>query len=177
MSKNWRNERDSLSQQRDEGSVREALRIAVAQPRCVSHDVAANVEAHVELIRAARARVVVFPDLGLAICRDTGIAEHARRTAALDIHGYVAGVVHSAEEAAVHGERARNVATEHGVWAATAAFAGPTGGGFPQTSGRSGIWSATGELLAEAGKDPGELACHTFEPGSWQGRDPIPTVA
>ncbi|MET8870767.1 carbon-nitrogen hydrolase family protein [Nocardia sp. NPDC004604] len=232
--------------------MRKALRIAVAQPRCVSHAVAANVQAHVELIRAARARVVVFPEmsltgyeldadivapqdirlapivaacadtgtialvgaptpgpsigilavdhrgasvvyrkvylhgsesdrfrsgeptalevdgwrLGLAICRDTGIAEHARRTAALDIHGYVAGVVHSAEEAALHGERARNVATEHGVWAATAAFAGSTGGGFTRTSGRSGIWSTTGELLAQAGPDPGEFACHTFEPGS-----------
>ncbi|MFJ9775650.1 nitrilase-related carbon-nitrogen hydrolase [Kitasatospora sp. NPDC101157] len=96
--------------------------------------------------------------LGLAVCRDTGIPEHAARTAALGIDGYVAGVVHADHEAGVHGERARRVAAEHGVWVATAAFAGPTGGGFRRTSGRSGIWSADGTLLAEAGTAPDEFA-------------------
>jgi predicted amidohydrolase len=41
------------------------LSIAVAQPRCVAHDVAANASAHAEAIEAARARVVVFPELSL----------------------------------------------------------------------------------------------------------------
>ena len=230
--------------------VREALRIAVAQPRCAAHAVAENAVAHAELIRAAKARVVVFPEmsltgyeldaeviaphddrlapivdacarartvalvgapvpgphigvlavdhrgasvvyrkaylhdsesarfrpgepavlevdgwrLGLAVCRDTGIAEHAERTAALGIDGYVAGVVHSADQVGLHGERARRVAAEQGVWVATAAFAGPTGGGFDRTSGHSGIWSATGALLAETAAEPGEFACHTFDP-------------
>ncbi|MEV4123561.1 carbon-nitrogen hydrolase family protein [Nocardia sp. NPDC049707] len=229
--------------------MRKALRIAVAQPRCVAHDVAGNANAHAELIRAANARVVVFPEmsltgyeldaeviepqderlapivaacaqtntvalvgapvpgpsigilavdhrgasvayrkvylhgsedarfhpgepavleidgwrLGLAICRDTGISEHADRTAAYGIDGYVAGVLHSRDEAELHSERARRVAADHGVWAATAAFAGPTGGGYDKTSGRSGIWSATGMPLAEAGTEPGDFACHTFE--------------
>lgn len=102
--------------------------------------------------------------LGLAICRDTGISEHAERTAALGIDGYVAGVVHSGDQVGLHGERARRIAADHGVWAATAAFAGPTGGGFDRTSGHSGIWSATGALLAEAGAEPGEFACYTFGP-------------
>ncbi|MFC4913303.1 carbon-nitrogen hydrolase family protein [Actinomadura gamaensis] len=101
--------------------------------------------------------------LGLAICRDTGIPEHAARTAALGIDGYVAGVVHSGQEVHVAGERARRVAAEYGVWAATAAFAGPTGHGFDRTSGRSGIWSASGETLAEAGPAPDEVASHTFQ--------------
>ncbi|WP_431775057.1 carbon-nitrogen hydrolase family protein [Streptomyces cucumeris] len=220
--------------------MRQPLSIAVAQPRCAAHEVAANAVAHAEAVRAADARVVVFPEmsltgyeldaapvspederlapivaacagtgalalvgapvpgphigilavtgdgarvayrkvhlhgdegvhfvpgehavidvdgwrLGLAICRDTGIPEHAARTAALGIDGYVSGVVHGEDEAGVHGERARRVAADHGVWVATAAFAGPTGGGFARTSGRSGLWSAGGELIAEAGTAP-----------------------
>lgn len=224
------------------------LSIAAAQPRCVAHDVAANAVAHAEAVRAANARVVVFPEmsltgyhldaamvapdderlapivaacaetgtlalvgapvpgphigvlavdgngarvaygkvylhggesdvfvpgepavievdgwrLGLAVCRDTGVPEHAAKTAALGIDGYVCGVVHADHEAGVAGERARRVAADHGVWVATAAFAGPTGGGFDRTSGRSGIWSAEGDLLAEAGDAPDEFARAVF---------------
>ncbi|MER7791377.1 carbon-nitrogen hydrolase family protein [Streptomyces sp. NPDC097640] len=229
--------------------MEQRLTIAVAQPRCVAHDVRANAAAHAEAVRAAGARVVVFPEmsltgyeldavpvapdderlapivaacaeagtvalvgapvpgpcigmlavdgegaravygkvylhgseaahfvpgepavievdgwrLGLAICRDTGIPEHAARTAALGIDGYVAGVVHADREAGLHGERARRVAADHGVWVATAAFAGPTGGGFDRTSGRSGIWSSGGELIAEAGAAPDDVARAVFD--------------
>lgn len=100
--------------------------------------------------------------LGLAVCRDTGVPEHAARTAALGVDGYVAGVVHADHEAEVHGERARRIAADHGVWVAMAAFAGPTGGGFDRTSGRSGIWSADGELVAEASSAPDEFARAVF---------------
>ncbi|GAB7052186.1 carbon-nitrogen hydrolase family protein [Catenuloplanes indicus JCM 9534] len=42
------------------------MRIAVAQPECVAHDVAANARAHAALVRrAADARVVVFPEMSL----------------------------------------------------------------------------------------------------------------
>ncbi|MFD1151137.1 carbon-nitrogen hydrolase family protein [Saccharothrix hoggarensis] len=41
------------------------ITIAVAQPRCTPHDVAANVVAHAEAVRAAGARVVVFPEMSL----------------------------------------------------------------------------------------------------------------
>ncbi|QLJ06322.1 carbon-nitrogen hydrolase family protein [Streptomyces sp. NEAU-sy36] len=225
-----------------------SLSIAVAQPRCTDYDVTVNAVAHAEAVRAARARVVVFPEmsltgyrldaapvspdderlapivaacaetgtlalvgapvpgprigvlavdadgarvaygkvhlhgseaahfvpgehtvievdgwrLGLAVCRDTGIPEHAAKTAALGIDGYVAGVVHADHEAEVHGERARRVAADHGVWVATAAFAGPTGGGFDRTSGRSGIWSADGRQVAEAGVAPDQIARAVF---------------
>jgi predicted amidohydrolase len=43
----------------------EPLDIAVAQPRCVAHDVAANARAHAVLVREAAARVVVFPEMSL----------------------------------------------------------------------------------------------------------------
>lgn len=39
--------------------------IAAAQPRCTARDVAANARAHAEAVRAARAGVVVFPELSL----------------------------------------------------------------------------------------------------------------
>ncbi|MBT2488015.1 carbon-nitrogen hydrolase family protein [Streptomyces sp. ISL-96] len=228
--------------------MEQPLSIAVAQPRCAAHDVTANALAHAEAVRAADARVVVFPEmsltgyeldaapvypdderlapivaacaetgtlalvgapvpgprigilavdghgvrvaygkvylhgseaihfvpgepavvevdgwrLGLAVCRDTGIPEHAAKTAALGIDGYVAGVVHADHEAEVHSERARRVAADHGVWVAVAAFAGPTGGGFDRTSGRSGIWSAEGELIAEASAAPDGIARAVF---------------
>ena len=47
-----------------------------------------------------------------------------------------------------------------------AAFAGPTGGGFDRTSGRSGIWSAEGTLLAKATAAPDDFARATFTKGS-----------
>ncbi|MBV6696836.1 hypothetical protein KV557_06810 [Kitasatospora aureofaciens] len=46
------------------GSERELV-VAVAQPRCVAYDVAENAVAHAEVVRAARAPVVVFPELSL----------------------------------------------------------------------------------------------------------------
>lgn len=74
----------------------------------------------------------------------------------------MAGVVHADHEAEVHGGPARRVAADHGVGVSTAAFAGPTGGGFDRTSGRSGIWSADGELVAEASAAPDEIARAVF---------------
>jgi predicted amidohydrolase len=43
----------------------EPMEIVVAQPRCVSHDVGANAVTHAAVVRAAGARVVVFPELSL----------------------------------------------------------------------------------------------------------------
>lgn len=45
--------------------MREPLTIAVAQPVCHSGDVAANARAHAGAIRAAGARLVVFPELSV----------------------------------------------------------------------------------------------------------------
>lgn len=41
------------------------LTLAVAQPPCVAYDVAANALAHADAIRAAEARVVVFPEMSI----------------------------------------------------------------------------------------------------------------
>lgn len=233
--------------------MREPLVIAVAQPRCVPYDVAANAVTHAAAIRSAGARVVVFPELslagyeldapaiepddpglapvveacgetgslalvgapvqgeagrsyigmlavdgrgarvvyrkmwlggaeperfspgsepaaidvdgwrlGLAICRDTGIARHASDTAALGIDAYVAGVLESAEDAAVPDERARRVAAGHGVWVAIASFAGSTGGGYDRTAGGSGIWARDGAVVVRAGPEVGAIVRATL---------------
>ncbi|WP_434743889.1 carbon-nitrogen hydrolase family protein [Micromonospora sp. SH-82] len=221
--------------------------VAVAQPYCVPYDVSANALAHAEAVRAAEARLVVFPELsltgyhvdapvvdptdrglavivdacaatgsvalvgapvpgpggpsigvlavdatgarvayrkmhlgtaetgrfvpgarpavlvvdgvrlGLAVCRDTGVAAHAAATAALGMDAYVAGVLHTADEAALHGERARRVAADHRVPVVTASFAGGTGEGYDRAAGRSGIWAADGTPVVEAGPEPGAV--------------------
>ncbi len=96
--------------------------------------------------------------LGLAICKDTGIPQHATDTAALGIDAYVAGVLESAEDAAVPDERARRVAADHHVWVAVASFAGSTGGGYAEAAGRSGIWTPGGVVVARAGPETGAVA-------------------
>jgi predicted amidohydrolase len=100
--------------------------------------------------------------LGLGICKDTGVPQHASETAALGIDAYVAGVLESADDAAVLDERARRVAADHGVWVVLASFAGSTGGGFAEAAGRSAIWSADGVVVARAGPEPGAVARATL---------------
>lgn len=233
--------------------MRNPLVIAVAQPLCVSHDVALNAVTHAAAVRSAGARVVVFPELsltgyeldataitaedprlspiveacaeeeasalvgapvqgeagrshiatlaidgtgstvayrkmwlgaaeserfapgdgpavydvdgwrlGLAICKDTGVAQHAADTAALGIDAYVAGTVKSADEGVRQDERARRVATDHRIWVAVASFAGSTGGGYAEAAGRSGIWRSDGVAVAQAGPKAGAIARATL---------------
>jgi predicted amidohydrolase len=232
---------------------RQPLAIAVAQPRSVSNDVAANALIHADTIRAAGARVVVFPELsltgyeldaspiavddprlepiveacaetesialvgapvedetgrpnigllavddggarvvyrkvwlggdepgrfspgsgpavlevdgwrlGLAICRDTGVPQHAADTAALGMDAYVAGMLELAEDARIPEERALRAAADHGVWVAFASFAGSTGGGYSNAAGGSGVWSSEGVAVARAGNATGEIARATL---------------
>jgi predicted amidohydrolase len=100
--------------------------------------------------------------LGLAICKDTGIRQHASDTAALGIDVYVAGVLESMEDAARQEERARRVATDHQVWVAVASFAGSTGGGYTQAAGRSAIWGPDGGLVTQVGSETGAIARATL---------------
>jgi predicted amidohydrolase len=93
--------------------------------------------------------------IGLAICKDTGVSEHARATATRGIEVYAAGVLETASEAPLLEKRARRIAMEHGVWVAVASFAGSTGGGYAPAAGRSAIWSPDGLAMVEAGPDVG----------------------
>ncbi len=239
---------------RQNGSMAQPLDVAVAQPPCAPLDVSANVAAHAAAVRAAGARVVVFPELsltgyelaapvvapddprleplvaacaatgrlalagaivegphggrsigmlavdgaattvayrklwpgaaevaagieagaepvvftvdgwrlGLAICRDTGVVQHAADTAALGIDVYVAGIVHAADEGTEHVARAARVGRDHGVWVAIASAAGHTGTAYPATAGRSGIWAPDGTAAATCGENPGAVATATL---------------
>ena len=100
--------------------------------------------------------------LGLAICKDTSIPQHASDTAALGIDAYVAATVESADDAASQAERARRIATDHNVWVAVASFAGATGGGFARTAAHSAIWAPSGVVIARAGPEPGAIARATL---------------
>jgi predicted amidohydrolase len=100
--------------------------------------------------------------LGLAICKDTGIPEHAAATAALGIDAYVAGTLKHAHEAALQEERALRVATVHRVWVAVSSFAGSTGSGFDQAAGCSSIWAPVGTVIARSGPETGAIARATF---------------
>ncbi len=95
--------------------------------------------------------------LGLGICKDTGVPEHAAATAALGIDAYVAGTVKHDHEATLQDERACRIATEQGVWVAIASMAGETGAGYTNAAGRSSIWRADGVPVARAGRDVGEI--------------------
>lgn len=100
--------------------------------------------------------------LGLAICKDTGVAQHASDTAALGMDAYVAGVLEFADDAAMPDQRARRVAREHHVWVAIASFAGSTGGGYDSVAGRSGIWTPDGDLVGQAGPEVGAIVRATL---------------
>lgn len=95
--------------------------------------------------------------LGLAICKDTGVPQHAAETAARGIDAYVAGVCESAGAAPDLEARARRIASHHGVWVAFASFAGATGGGFDPAAGHSAVWAPDGIKVVEAGADAGQL--------------------
>ncbi|MCW2894865.1 MAG: Nitrilase/cyanide hydratase and apolipoprotein N-acyltransferase [Actinomycetia bacterium] len=74
---------------------------------------------------------------GLAICKDTGTPRHAVDTAALGMDCF-------------------------GVYVAFASFAGPTGSGYGQTAGCSGIWDRRGVLVATAGPDADRIVVATL---------------
>ena len=100
--------------------------------------------------------------LGLGICRDTGIPQHAADTAALGIDAYLAGTLMDADEVTIQDGRARRTATDHGVWVALASFAGPTGGDYDRSAGHSGIWAPGPALVTQAGPEPGDIAHATL---------------
>ena len=99
---------------------------------------------------------------GLAICKDTGIPQHAADTAALGIDVYVAAVLEPADDAATQAGRARRVAADHHVYVVVASFAGSTGGGYDQAAGCSTILSPDGTVVAGAGPEPGAIARATL---------------
>lgn len=105
--------------------------------------------------------VVVTVDgwrLGLAICYDAAVPQHAADSAALGIDAYVASTLYGpgTDSAARRDAHMRERAAVHRIWVVLATAAGPSGS-FAQTSGGSGIWGRNGELVAQAGCNAGEM--------------------
>ncbi|MEV4711865.1 carbon-nitrogen hydrolase family protein [Micromonospora sp. NPDC049374] len=100
--------------------------------------------------------------IGLAICKDTGVVEHAARTCAAGVDVYAASIVDAATEAHVPDQRAARICHTHRVVVAVASFAGSTGGGYAEAAGRSTIWAPDGAVLARAGTAPGEFVQTTL---------------
>lgn len=101
--------------------------------------------------------------LGLAVCYDVGVPEHAAAAAAMGIDAYVAGTLYrdSAEAVSRRDSDMRARASRHGVWGVMAAGAGPTGS-FAAASGGSGIWAPGGSVVVQAGSTPGEMVRATL---------------
>lgn len=239
--------------------MRTSLTVAAVQPACAAHDVAGNARVHADAVRAARARLVVFPELsltgyeldaaavavddpaltplveacaatgtvalvgapvadergrrhiamlrvegagvgvayrktwlgggeparftpgdgpvvlevdgwrlGLGICKDTGVFRHVAGIAAMDVDGYVAGLVHRPDELPEQEARAVVIARACRAHVVFAGFAGPTGT-YPETAGGSAVWSPEGLALARAGREPGGVARATLTPAALPG--------
>ncbi|SHN47340.1 carbon-nitrogen hydrolase family protein [Cryptosporangium aurantiacum] len=103
--------------------------------------------------------------LGLAICKDTGVPQHAADTAALGIDALLAGVLETREDAGVQPARARRITAAHRIWVAIASYAGSTGGGFDPAAGGSALWAPDGSEVARAGTEPGEVLVVTLADG------------
>lgn len=101
--------------------------------------------------------------LGLGICRDTGVFQHVAGIAALDVDGYVAGLVHRPEELPEQEARAVVIARTCRAPVVFASFAGPTGT-YTETAGCSAVWSPDGQAVARAGTEPGGMARATLLP-------------
>jgi predicted amidohydrolase len=100
--------------------------------------------------------------LGLAICKDTSLDAHSAALSRLSVDLYVAGLVMHPDEAGEQDHRAHTITRRLGVPVAFASFAGPTGSGYPATAGRSGIYGAAGETIAQCGTHAGAVACATL---------------
>jgi len=101
--------------------------------------------------------------VGVGLCKDTRILEHLRAVRAEGIDVYVAGLIHSPDELHEFDQRARRIAEKMHVPVVFAGYAGPTAC-FPETSGGSGVWNASGEPVARAGADPGEVVAVRLVP-------------
>ena len=101
--------------------------------------------------------------IGIGVCKDTRILEHLRETRDEGVDLYAAGLVHRPDELFEFDARARRIAQKMGVPVVFAGFAGGTGA-FESTSGGSGVWDASGTLLAQAGPEPGEIVTAALTP-------------
>ncbi|PYC25750.1 carbon-nitrogen hydrolase family protein [Aquipseudomonas alcaligenes] len=102
----------------------------------------------------------------LAICADTGHAEHAAAAAATGASLYLAGVLISKQGYATDSATLQGHAARHGFGVLMANHGGPSGG--YAAAGRSAFWDARGQLVG-ATEGPGEqlLILRGQPDGAW----------
>ena len=100
--------------------------------------------------------------LGLAICRDTMMFEHAPATAEFakrsglgGIDAYIAGALYTPQGLPKRDKRMPQLARGYGIWVVQACAAGP-GSDLP-AAGNSAIWSPDGAVAARADEEPGRI--------------------
>ncbi|MEO4048252.1 carbon-nitrogen hydrolase family protein [Pseudomonas sp. CAU 1711] len=102
----------------------------------------------------------------LAICADTGHAEHAAAAAATGASLYLAGVLISERGYAVDSDQLQGYASTHGYGVLMANHGGPSGG--YMSAGRSAFWSPEGQLIgATPGPGEGLLIVRGQQGGNW----------
>ncbi|MDH6575345.1 carbon-nitrogen hydrolase family protein [Kitasatospora sp. MAP5-34] len=101
--------------------------------------------------------------IGLAICADVSVPQHAADTAALGIDAYLGSTLYGDSPTALarRDSHLRDAAATHGVWAVLATSAGPSGD-YPATSGGSGFWAPGGALFTQAGPETGAVISATI---------------
>lgn len=101
--------------------------------------------------------------LGLAICRDTMVfehaaitAEHARGAGLGGIDAYIAGSLCTPAGLPRRDRRMPKLATGYGMWVVQSCFAGP-GSDYPEVAGGSTVWAPDGTVAARADDRPGRI--------------------
>jgi len=101
--------------------------------------------------------------LGLAICRDTMMFEHAPATAEFarlagpgGIDAYVAGSLFTPKGLVRRDKRMPGLARGYRMWVVQSCFAGP-GSDFPEVAGASAVWAPDGTVTTRADDRPGRI--------------------
>ncbi|ABC28870.1 predicted amidohydrolase [Hahella chejuensis KCTC 2396] len=105
--------------------------------------------------------------LGLAICADTGVATHARNTAAAGAAAYLSSVLITAGGYDEDTAKLQDYAQTHGMCVIMANFSGPSGGWEP--IGKSAVWSPGGDLLAQGPQTGDALVIGVKTEAGWSG--------
>lgn len=126
-------------------------------------------EAHVfECGSGGRDLVVEGVPVGLAICRDAAIPEHAAAAASRGVKLYAASVMIDGEGYVRKVPLMRSYARQHGIAVLMANYSGVSGG--EVSAGKSAIWGEDGETVAESLGTEESLVIGRREGGIWSGR-------
>lgn len=106
--------------------------------------------------------------VGLAICRDAAIPEHAAAAASRGVKLYAAGVMIDGEGYARKVPLMRGYAREYGIAVLMANYSGISGG--EVSAGKSAIWGEDGEPVAESPGTEESLVIGSREGGIWRGQ-------